>query len=165
MVDADRAGLLLIGIGNSLRRDDGAGLLLATALAGAWRAAGRPVRLLTTHQLAPEHALEICRDDVSAVLFIDAAVDTTTPALRPVVAANATAPAGGHTLGPATVLLYARLLDTTERPACLLTIPAYDLDHGEGLSPATQAHLDRLLADAASLWQQVMTLTRLKPTD
>lgn len=149
--------LLILGIGNSLRRDDGAGLLLAEALAAAWQRAGHAVQVLTAHQLAPEHALEVTAPGVTTVLFVDAAVDVDAPQLLPVAAQGETSPAGGHTLGPATVLLYAQALEphAPPRPAWLLTIPAYDLAHGEGLSQATQAYLDALVAHAADLWRQL----------
>ena len=156
MADRAHACLLVIGIGNSLRRDDGAGLLLAAALAEVWEAAGHPVRLLTAHQLAPEHALEVSQAEVGAVLFVDAAVHTAAPTLYPIQPASGDSPAGGHTLGPATVLLYAQLLDPHTRPAWLLTLPAHDLDHGEGLSTATQTYLDSLVADSAILWQRII---------
>jgi Ni,Fe-hydrogenase maturation factor len=53
--------LLLIACGNSLRQDDSAGLRLAEALAAAWEAAARPIRLVIVQQLTPELALEIAR--------------------------------------------------------------------------------------------------------
>lgn len=154
---------LIVGIGNSLRRDDGAGLLLADALAEAWASAGHAVRVVKTHQLMPEIALEIVGEvldgpahhPASGVLFVDAAVDRDAPTLEPVHAAGENAPAGGHTLGPRTVLLYAQALDARLCPAWLLTIPAVDLSHGEGLSPVTHTHLETLRAGAAQLWRRL----------
>ncbi len=64
--------LLIIGYGNSLRRDDGAGLVLAQRLAEQWKKDGHAVRLLLTHQLMPEMALDLAESDVAGVLFVDA---------------------------------------------------------------------------------------------
>ena len=66
---------LVIGYGNSLRRDDGAGLLLAASVAADMAAAGEPVRLVQVQQLAPELAEEIAAPHVGGVIFVD-----TTPA-------------------------------------------------------------------------------------
>ena len=59
----DPGDLLIIGIGNSLRRDDGAGLVLARGLAETWQTAGHRVQLIETHQLVPELAEPIAGDD------------------------------------------------------------------------------------------------------
>lgn len=153
MTERDR--LLVIGIGNSLRRDDGAGLLLARGLADVWQAADRPVRLLLTHQLAPELAEDSAADDVAAVLFVDAALDDGGDCrLEPVGDADAT-PGLGHQVGPALVLLYAERLFGRRPPAWLLRVPGHDFAHGEGLSPATAAAVAGRIATADALWAAV----------
>ncbi len=53
--------VLVIGYGNSLRRDDGAGLILAAGLVDAWRTHDLPASLITAHQLSPELADDIAR--------------------------------------------------------------------------------------------------------
>src|SRR5687767_15002380 len=62
--------LLVIGYGNTLRRDDGVGPRVAETV-GALRLPG--VRTLVCQQLSPEHAEPISQAD--AVVFVDAAVD------------------------------------------------------------------------------------------
>ncbi len=153
----DRGDLLIIGIGNSLRRDDGAGLYLARDLANAWQVAGRGVQVIETHQLVPEIAEVIAAADIVAVLFVDAAVDEATLAagvcrLEP-LADDDTSPSLGHHLGPATLLLYASQLFDRRPPAWLLRVPGRDFDHGEGLSPVTAQVVAAQVAQADSLWR------------
>jgi hydrogenase maturation protease len=147
---------LVIGIGNSLRRDDGAGLILARGLAEVWQTAGRRVKLLLTHQLVPELAETVAGDDVAAVLFVDAARATDDAddgcRLEPVAGASDT-PSLGHHLDPALILLYAAQLFGGRPPAWLLRVPGRDFDHGEGLSPASAGAVAAQLAAADALWE------------
>jgi hydrogenase maturation protease len=129
--------LLLIGVGNPLRGDDGAGPLLAERLASLLPQAGFTVRTLLVHQLVPELALEIAQDGVDALIFIDASAmqDDNAPMLTRVL--EGTAPANAtHTLTPDTVLTYAARLYDRRPPAWLLTIPGCDFGFGDKLSPA-----------------------------
>jgi hydrogenase maturation protease len=150
---------LVIGYGNSLRRDDGAGLFLAAALAERWLAAGLPVRHLAVHQLVPELAEEIARPEVAAVLFIDAAVAAPqAPQLGGAshgiarVEPLAASPSVGHHLDPALLLLYAERLLGHGPPAWLLTVPGQDFAFGEGFSPAVQAAIGQILDRADAVW-------------
>jgi hydrogenase maturation protease len=137
--------VLVIGYGNSLRRDDGAGLFLAEKIAAFRQQEGRAVTLLTSHQLEPEMAEEIAEAGAGIVLFVDTVATTADGphkiSLSPVVA-DEHSPSLGHHFSPALLMLYARSLYGYEGAAWLLTIPGYDFDHGEGLSESTQ----RLLA-------------------
>lgn len=155
---ADTPCLLVIGYGNSLRRDDGAGLLLAEMLHDTWQAQGRPVRLILAHQLSPEMAVDIAAPDVVAVLFVDASVEPpdSTPrvALTPVEAAPACAGLTHH-LTPATLLLYAaRLFDHHPR-GWLLRISGQDFGHGESLSPAVAAAVAEAGRQADRWWAEI----------
>lgn len=67
---------LVIGYGNTLRRDDGVGRYLADRLARDPRAAG--VRVLAAHQLLPEHALDL--HEASVAVLVDALVEGSTSA-------------------------------------------------------------------------------------
>ncbi len=159
--------VLIIGYGNSLRRDDGAGLLLAEALFARRHAAGLPVDLITAHQLAPEMAVDIAESRAGVVLFVDTVVTPPSPPdegetergfrtaqLVPIdpLAASATL---GHHLNPATLLLYAAQLYAAHPAAWLLQTPGYDLNHGEGLSALAQAAVDDALAGAETLWAKL----------
>ncbi len=154
----DTPCLLVIGYGNSLRRDDGAGLLLAEMLHDTWQAQGRPVRLMLAHQLGPEMAVDIAAPDVVAVLFIDAAVQSPDSTPQAELTALEAAPATAnltHHLSPATLLLYAaRLFDHHPR-GWLLRIGGQDFGHGESLSPAVAAAVAEAGRLADRWWAEI----------
>lgn len=131
--------ILIIAYGNSLRQDDGAGLVLAEMLEAACRARRLEVERIVTHQLTPELSLEVARQGVAAVVFVDTrAVDPaeTTPfvEVRPISTASLS-PSLGHHLNPACLLVYAHLLYGQHPPAWEVTVPGVDFEHGEDLSP------------------------------
>jgi len=134
--------ILLIGYGNPLRRDDGAG----PALAGMIEARGGRIdlRVLTVHQLVPELAQDLAAADVSAVLFLDASVSgcSEEPAvsIQP-LGGVAPSPVVGHHFSPAELLCYAELLRGAALPAWQITIPGTDFGYGEGLSVFSEKNL------------------------
>lgn len=140
--------LLIIGYGNGLRRDDGAGLVLAEKLAAELSAGGVAVQQLAVQQLLPELALTIANADLDGVLFVDTLADRTVSKLilHSLVDA-ATHVALGHHLTPQALLLYAARLYGHCPPAWLVAIPGTDFGHGEGFSPKTA----KLLEDTAHL--------------
>ncbi len=125
---------LLIGYGNTLRQDDGAGVRVAEQLE---RLSLPGVRVLTCHQLTPELAATLAT--ATAVVFVDAAAEAQDRVrmrqLRP--AARATPLA--HAADPRTLLLLARELFGHAPRAWLMTLPAPELGYGEGLSAAAEA--------------------------
>jgi hydrogenase maturation protease len=129
---------LVIGIGNSLRQDDGLGLVVAS------QAHGAVVRLM--HQLTPELAAELV--GVDRVLFVDAwcvSVWTTPhPCLLPLEVDGTSAMT--HQLQPAQVLAICAALYQHRPRAALLLLPAHALGHGTGLSGAAAAQLPRARA-------------------
>ena len=152
--------ILIIAYGNNLRRDDGAGLALGAALSRLWSAQGKPTRLLQTHQLLPEHAEEISRADVEAVVFCDASrpagKENKTLSIRPVQpAAREVAP--GHFLSPESLLVYAAVFRVPS-PAWLITIPGTDFNHGEGFSADTAELLQHPGPAAQALLEQITKL-------
>ncbi|HMN30484.1 MAG TPA: hydrogenase maturation protease [Caldilineaceae bacterium] len=134
--------LLVIGYGNTLRRDDGAGVALAARLVRCWQARGVPAQLLTVVQLTPELSTEIADGDVAAVFFVDTrAGKAGEPVQVQPLAAKTGTPGLGHQLEPTVLLAYARLFSGREVPAWLLTVPGVDFGHGEGFSPDCEAAL------------------------
>lgn len=139
--------ILIIAYGNNLRRDDGAGLMLAERLEQAWLARQVEVERLVVHQLTPELTLEVAREEVSAVVFVD------TRAVPPgesqfevqlcPVSASRPGSALGHHLDPAILLTYVHLLYDKQLPAYLVTAPGVEFGHGEGLSQMAQQALNR----------------------
>jgi hydrogenase maturation protease len=131
------AGLLVIGYGNTLRRDDGVGPRVADAVAAL---ALPGVRTLACPLLTPELADPISRARVA--IFVDAAVDAPRE-----VQMRKLAPAEGsqimaHAASPATMLALARDVFGHAPEAWWLTIPAEDLGLGEELSPLAERGLE-----------------------
>lgn len=137
--------ILLIGYGNDLRRDDGAGLVLAEIIERAWQIRGVAVKRLAVHQLMPELAVDIAGPEVSAVVFVDtraAAADEVSPDVQvQPVPAGPSSPSLGHHLDPAALLTYAGHLYGRRPPAWLVTVPGTDFSYGEGLSRPVQEAL------------------------
>ncbi|MGO8675189.1 MAG: hydrogenase maturation protease [Limisphaerales bacterium] len=121
--------LLVIGYGNTLRRDDGVGPGVAEAVA----ALGLPgVQTLACALLTPELAEPVAR--AGMVVFVDAAVDAPREVqlrrLEPADSARILA----HAADPRTLLALARDVFGHAPPAWWLTIPIEDLGIGEELS-------------------------------
>lgn len=129
---------LVIALGQTLRRDDGA----AAALLGTVPLPAA-CRLLVLPQLLPELADDLARAD--RVLFVDAALDQAEPLLESVAAA-AGPRAFTHAATPGGLLELCRRLHGTQPVAYALRLPAFDLGFGEGLSEALQAQLPKARA-------------------
>jgi hydrogenase maturation protease len=121
--------LLLMGYGNSLRRDDGLGPALAE------RFEGTPgVRVEAAHQLNAEDAVLVSEHD--RVVFVDASRDDSVTnfrwsRLRPEAEI---APFSTHALSPETVLSLSVQLTGRAPEAFLLEIKGEDWSLGEGFS-------------------------------
>lgn len=130
--------ILLVGCGNPLRRDDGAGPLLVRLVA---RRARRPdIRPLVCHQLTPEIALHLSAPDVTCVLFADASVAGAGPRLVSLVEDRIPPPLGHH-LSPTSLLALSARLYGRRPPAYLVTVPGEDFGFGRGVSRKARAAL------------------------
>lgn len=130
-------GILIIGIGNTLRRDDGAGWIFAEALAAELRKAGQEVHLELHHQLTPELAIDAAELHPTDVIMVDASVAVQKATLTP-LADDTTANSASHGLTPATLLALMRRLYAVDAAGWLVQTPANDFGHGEGLSEVAQ---------------------------
>ena len=128
---------LVIGIGNSLRRDDGIGPWMAEQVE-AWRLPDVTTR--SVHQLTPELAADIAAAE--AVLFLDASVSNER-GLRPIV--GVAEAAIGHALSLSALLALAARAGMRTQTAWLATVRANDLEFGEELSPAARDECECLL--------------------
>jgi hydrogenase maturation protease len=141
------ARLCVIGYGNELRGDDGAGPRVARAVAG-WRLPG--VLALAVQQLTPELAEPLAGAEVA--VFVDAGLD---PAEAPLTVAPvlpaATSSSLAHTSDPAWLLGLTRAVYGRHPSAWLVTIPACDLNYSTDLSPAARAGVEAALARIALL--------------
>lgn len=151
---------LIIGVGNTLRRDDGAGIWLAEAVAGALAEEGRGVEIRLLQQLLPEMAEEICEIKAHTVLIADCSAEGIekqegwVQRLLPIKdgrrgrlrseAGEEDTGMGSHGLGAAALIEMARRLYGFAGEAWLATVPGADFGHGEGLSHTTQQAIDHL---------------------
>jgi hydrogenase maturation protease len=127
---------LVIGYGNTLRRDDGAGIKAAEAVA----ALNLPdVRVITRQQLVPELAETISR--ARGVVFVDATADAATEVelrnLGPMDVTQVLA----HSTDPRSLLALSKELFGSAPPAWSLAIPARDLDFGDSLSSEAESSI------------------------
>lgn len=125
------ARAMVIGYGNTLRHDDGAGYQVAEAVA-SWNMAA--VRSLALHQLTPDLAEPIAQTEI--VIFVDAAADI------PMVKIERLVPQGnftftGHHADPQSLLALAQVLYGAVPVAYQVLIPALQFDFSETLSPLT----------------------------
>jgi len=140
--------LLIIGIGNTLRRDDGAGWRMAEALAAVLAQAGVAVHLELCQQLTPEVAEAAAELAPAAIVFVDASPAVPAPTVTP-LHADASGGAASHHLSPVTLLAILDALYGVKVAGWLVQTPAEDFGHGEGLSTAAQRGVDEAPAVAA----------------
>ena len=170
---ADRRPALVLGYGNTLRRDDGVGVRAAELMAADPRFAG--VEVLTAYQLTPELSLDIAT--ASLVIFVDADVRGLPGAIevRELRASEGAAvavadhesvsgtvvggeaersPAGSgdggpgassHHVGADEIVALARELTGASPRAVAVGIGVADLELGEGLSAPVEAALPRVV--------------------
>lgn len=136
---------LIVGLGNTLRGDDGAGWALAERLAAALADNGSAVQVRLVQQLLPELAAEIEEVKPAVLLIADCTVQEDRPLLRRLDSAHAPAPGSllrSHGLLPADLLALAQRLYGFEGAAWLAAVPGFDFAHREGLSAAASAEIE-----------------------
>lgn len=140
---------LVIGYGNDLRRDDGAGPMVVKLVED--QSAGS-LRTFSPHQLGPEFAEDIAA--AAIVIFVDAVrIDSEAigakPQVRRLYPAVGAGSAIGHSADPAGLMLLSHDLYGRCPKAWLVTVPGFDFDYGEGLSDVTMAAVPEA---AAIVW-------------
>jgi hydrogenase maturation protease len=141
------AQMLVIGYGNSLRSDDGAGVRVAEAVA----AQGLPgVMALAVHQLTPELAERLA--DVELAVFVDARVggDGLEAAISPVEPSSPLCP-NGHLSDPRSLLALARWLYGHSPRAWLLTVPGVQFSIDAEISETAARGIDRAVERIAQM--------------
>lgn len=128
---------LVIGFGNTLRQDDGAGPAVAERLAEL-EIPG--LRAIACPLLSPELAEAVAQ--AGQVIFVDASAAGGPPLdWQPLEPAESPA-IDGHALTPATLLALARHVYGRAPRSFVLAIAAHQLEFGENLSPGTFAAVD-----------------------
>jgi hydrogenase maturation protease len=149
-----KAGLLVIGYGNSLRGDDGVGPRVAEAV----EALNLPgVTTLVAGMLTPELAANVSKAD--RVILVDAAIDATREVhVRPLAPADSSQ-IMAHAADPRTILALARDVFGHVPEAWWLTIPAMELGFSEQLSSLAEKGVGEAVTKIREL-AQIATRSR-----
>ncbi|AFZ18825.1 hydrogenase maturation protease [Allocoleopsis franciscana] len=148
ITDNKKISYLIIGYGNTIRGDDGAGYQIAESIA-QWNL--DHVRSLAVHQLTPDLAEAIAQ--AKTVIFVDAVAtlsEVKIEQLRPNYAASFT----GHYADPRSLLALTRALYKAIPTAYRILIPAVNFSFGETLSPVTRKSVDLALVKIKKLVSQ-----------
>lgn len=141
---------LVIGYGNTLRRDDGAGPWVAERVE---ELLGAQARCLAVPQLLPELADAIAQ--AKWVVFVDARQDSSMVQMRMLEMGNVNHSSGSHVSDPVALVNLTSTLNGSQPVIWLVTVPAVDFTHGEGLSSVThqcaEIAVERIIATRKSL--------------
>ncbi|HEY1495691.1 MAG TPA: hydrogenase maturation protease [Candidatus Solibacter sp.] len=146
---------LVIGYGNPLRGDDGAGYIAGELLRE--RIQNPAVEVLSLLQLTPELMEPISR--ARQVIFLDAAIIGRAGGyqrvpLRPSPACSRFT----HHTNPETLLAGAQALYGHTPEAVLYTIPGKFFEIGQELTPSVRRAVEALVAELAALLRQPLTI-------
>ncbi|NEP46212.1 MAG: hydrogenase maturation protease, partial [Okeania sp. SIO2H7] len=144
---------LIIGYGNTLRGDDGAGQRVVEMVA-EWGI--EEVRSLPLHQLTPELADPI--STAKLAIFVDAYPDTNSQGLQvqPLeVEEGSGIGSTTHNCEPRSLLQMANFLYGSAPPAWWLLVPAVNFDFGEELSAVTQQGIAEALSKIKELISEI----------
>lgn len=142
--------ILVIGYGNTLRGDDGAGVAAAKRIARRFP----QVDVMTVHQLQPELAETITW--YNTVFFVDASVSACDIEMTPLAPEQDPRPPGTHATTPAMlVALSTELYNRRPDDVFLCAVPARACGHGEAFSPLTaqkvEEYVDRFALQLLNL--------------
>lgn len=134
---------LVIGYGNTLRSDDGAGQIVADQVA-AWKLPN--LRSLAVHQLTPELAEDIA--NVDTVIFVDAVIPSQQKSDKieiKILEYSDKYSNSGHTENPRSLLYLSKIVYDKSPLAYWILIPAINFDFGEDISSLTRQGITQSL--------------------
>ncbi|MCW6035054.1 hydrogenase maturation protease [Spirulina subsalsa FACHB-351] len=140
---------LIIGYGNTLRSDDGAGQAIAETVE-SWGLEG--VSSLAVHQLTPELAAEMAQS--RQVIFVDVYPSTRDSPQGVQVTAIAPGeknPTLGHASSPQSLLALCQVLYQTTPVSYWVLVPAENFEFGESFSPLTTQNIPLALEEIQTL--------------
>ncbi len=141
---------LVIGYGNTLRGDDGAGASAALRV----QEEIPDVDVLILHDLQPEVAESLTHRRL--VIFLDAAAGAERLLCEPLEASSDVPPVESHLFSPAQLLVLCKTVyGTIPESVYLIGIPASDFSYREGLSPQTASLIDGAVALVRQLLNDV----------
>jgi hydrogenase maturation protease len=145
--------LLVIGYGNDLRCDDGAGRLVADAIAEL-DLPGVTVRSIA--QLTPELALDIA--GVGRVVFVDASLDADDVSVERVSPGTGQPGVMTHHGDPAQLLALVATVGEVPGDATVISIPATYLGLGFDLSPVTSSGVAQAIEIIQAMAKRSLTI-------
>ena len=144
-----RINYLVIGYGNSLRSDDGAGQIVARKIA-SWNLPN--VRSLAVHQLTPELAEDIANADT--VIFVDAVISSKQNLEKIeiiILEGDDKYLNFGHTENPRSLLYLSKIVYNKIPKAYWILIPAINFEFGEKISDITKKGIEQSLGKIESI--------------
>ena len=135
--------ILVVGYGNTLRRDDGLGQVAVQRIESLVQ--DDEVKVMVVHQMGIELAEDL--RDADLVILIDAHVGDAPGTLKEteVVPDNASLESFSHHLNPGVLMGCVEALYGTHPETVIYSIAADSFDFGEGLSPSVEATLSLLI--------------------
>ncbi len=132
--------ILVIGFGNTLRNDDGAGYKVAELISKNFL----NITTVTSHDLKPEYAELIAHHQV--VFFIDASIDCNELVIEEITTIPNSEIQNSHHLNPIQLIsLSKKLFRQVPKNIFIVKLPAINLDFGEKLSQPTQKAMESFL--------------------
>lgn len=144
-----RINYLIIGYGNTLRSDDGAGQIVANQIA-TWSLPR--VRSLAVHQLTPELAEDIANADT--VIFVDAVISAKQNLEKiemKTIECDDQYLNLGHTGNPRSLLYLSKIIYNKIPEAYLILIPTINFEFGEKISDITKKRIKQSLEKIESI--------------
>ncbi len=144
-----RINYLVIGYGNSLRSDDGAGQIVASKIA-SWNLPN--VRSLVVHQLTPELAEDLANADT--VIFVDAVISSKQNSEKiEIITLESDDKYSnlGHTENPHSLLYLSKIIYNKIPKAYWILIPAINFEFGEKISDITKKGIEQSLEKIESI--------------
>jgi hydrogenase maturation protease len=140
--------VLLIGVGNELRGDDGVGPHVARAVRGAV-----PWRILIVHGLTPELADDLAGCDVALVVdaHADPSLDRPAWTIHPPPGDAVPRGAFGHALDVPSLLALTQLLHGRAPTCGTLALPARSFELGQTFSPLTARAAEEAVVSLTAL--------------
>jgi hydrogenase maturation protease len=138
-------GVVVIGVGNTYRRDDGVGPAVATAIAGR----ALPGVRVVTDVREPTTLLDVWAGAALAVIIDAGVAEESAPGRIRRYANNdwtGSAALSSHGLGVAEMLELGRALQRVPARVVVFTIDAADTGHGVGLTPAVAAAVPEVVS-------------------
>ncbi|MDJ0557022.1 MAG: hydrogenase maturation protease [Microcoleaceae cyanobacterium MO_207.B10] len=145
--------ILIIGYGNTLRSDDGAGQRVAELVA-EWNLPN--VRSLPVHQLTPELAEPISQAEL--VIFVDAYPATSEQGLQvhqlcdDIPYSSPKSQSLAHAVDPRSLLSLSQILYNNVPPAWWILVPAVNFEFGESFSEKTTENIQYSLAQIKQIF-------------